>query len=44
MQANHPIQILPQTQESFLAGLRLYRAHTDNDYTLTDCNLIEVMR
>lgn len=44
MQADCSIQILPQTREGFLAGLRLYLARPDKDYSLTDCISMEAMR
>jgi predicted nucleic acid-binding protein len=44
MQGGRSIQILPQTREDFLAGLRLYQARPDKGYSLTDCISMEVMR
>jgi predicted nucleic acid-binding protein len=44
IQADRSIQILPQTREGFLAGLRLYAARPDKGYSLTDCISMEVMR
>ena len=44
MQADRSIQILPQTHEGFLAGLRLYQARADKGYSLTDCISMEAMR
>lgn len=44
MQADRSIQILPQTREGFLAGLRLYQARPDKGYSLTDCISMEAMR
>ena len=31
------IRVIPQSRESFLAGLQLYRARPDKGYSLTDC-------
>jgi len=44
MQADRSIQVLPQTHEGFLAGLRLYQARPDKGYSLTDCIAMEAMR
>lgn len=44
MQADRSIQILPQTHEGFLAGLRLYKARPDKGYSLTDCISMEALR
>jgi uncharacterized protein len=40
MQADPLIQILPQTHDGFLSGLRLYQARPDKGYRLTDCSSI----
>lgn len=37
-------QVFPQTRESFLAGLELYRSRPDKGYSLTDCISMEIMR
>jgi predicted nucleic acid-binding protein len=35
---DHPnIGVIPQTHESFLRGLALYRQREDKGYSLTDC-------
>ena len=44
MQADRLIQVLPQTHEGFVAGLRLYQARPDKGYSLTDCISMEAMR
>lgn len=44
MQGDGSIQILPQTHEGFLAGLRLYQARADKSYSLTDCIAVDAMR
>ena len=38
------IQVVPQSRESFLAGLRLYRARPDKGYSLVDCISTGTMR
>lgn len=38
------VRLLPQTPESFSAGLRLYAARPDKEYSLTDCISIARMR
>ncbi len=38
------VQVIPQSHESFLAGLDLYAARPDKKYSLTDCISILVMR
>jgi predicted nucleic acid-binding protein len=37
------IRVIPQTRESFLAGLALYKARPDKRYSLTDCISMAVM-
>ncbi len=37
-------QIISQSRSSFLAGLALYEARLDKDYSLTDCISMTVMR
>ena len=44
MQVDQMIQVLPQTHEHFLAGLRLYQERPDKGYSLTDCISMESMR
>lgn len=41
---NRKITVVPQSHESFMAGLRLYRARPDKGYSLTDCISMEMMR
>ena len=36
--------VLPQSRESFLAGLDLYRSRPDKGYSLTDCISMNAMR
>ena len=38
------VQIMPQTTDSFLGGLNLYRARLDKGYSLTDCISMQTMR
>ena len=38
------IRVLPQTRNSFLSGLRLYRERLDKTYSLTDCISMQTMR
>ena len=38
------IDVIPQTEDSFLAGLTLYLARLDKGYSLTDCISMNVMR
>lgn len=41
----HPnVTVLPQTRESFLAGLQLYQKRLDKEYSLVDCTSMETMR
>lgn len=37
------IQVIPQTRESFFAGLKLYEERSDKGYSLTDCISLNVM-
>jgi uncharacterized protein len=42
---NHPnITVLPQTRESFRAGMQLYQKRLDKEYSLVDCTSMETMR
>ena len=50
--ADHNIQVIPQTHESFIAGLELFQQRFDKGYSLTDCismmtmkklNIIEIL-
>ena len=38
------VLVIPQSRESFLAGLDLYRARPDKGYSLTDCISMQTMR
>jgi predicted nucleic acid-binding protein len=38
------VRVIPQSRESFLAGLDLYRARPDKGYSLTDCVSMQTMR
>ena len=38
------ITVIPQSRESFLAGLRLYRDRPDERYSLIDCISMQTMR
>ena len=42
--ASAAVTIIPQTRELFLAGLTLYEARPDKEYSLTDCMSMHVMR
>lgn len=42
--ANSVIRVIPQSHESFLAGLDLYRARPDKGYSLVDCISMHTMR
>jgi predicted nucleic acid-binding protein len=41
---NDRIQVVPQTRESFLAGVELYGQRFDKGYSLTDCISMQTMR
>lgn len=38
------VRIIPQSRDTFLAGLEHYRARPDKGYSLTDCISMETMR
>jgi len=38
------VRVIPQSRESFRAGLQLYRARPDKGYSLTDCISMQAMR
>jgi uncharacterized protein len=38
------VLVVPQSRESFRAGLELYRARPDKGYSLTDCISMQTMR
>ena len=42
--ASPVIRVIPQSRESFVAGLRLYSARPDKGYSLTDCISMQTMR
>ena len=42
--ANSVIRVIPQSRESFLAGLQLYRARPDKGCSLVDCISMQTMR
>jgi len=42
--ADPSILVLPQSRQTFLAGLTLYKARPDKEYSLTDCISMETMR
>jgi predicted nucleic acid-binding protein len=42
--ADPMIQVVPQSRQSFLAGLALYEARPDKGYSLTDCISMATMR
>jgi uncharacterized protein len=44
MLENPAVEIVPQTAESFRAGLELYRTRLDKGYSLTDCISMQTMR
>jgi len=38
------LKVVPQTEESFLAGVALYESRLDKGYSLTDCISMNAMR
>ena len=38
------VQVIPQSRESFLAGLDLYQSHPGKGYSLVDCISMQTMR
>lgn len=42
--ASSVIRVIPQSRDSFLAGLQLYRARPDKGYSLVDCISMQAMR
>ena len=42
--ASSAIRVIPQSRESFLAGLQLFRARPDKGYSLVDCISMQAMR
>jgi uncharacterized protein len=41
---NPVIRVIPQSRESFVAGLKLYGARPDKQYSLVDCISMQTMR
>lgn len=44
LQQDPDVWIIPQSHESFQAGLTLYKARSDKAYSLTDCISMNTMR
>ncbi len=42
--ADPEVRVIPQSRESFLAGLSLYETRPDKGYSLTDCISMQTMR
>jgi predicted nucleic acid-binding protein len=42
--ANAGMRVIPQSSQTFLAGLDLFEARPDKGYSLTDCISMEAMR
>jgi predicted nucleic acid-binding protein len=42
--AKRSVRLIPQSRQSFLAGLELYVSRPDKRYSLTDCVSMETMR
>ena len=42
--ASSAIRVIPQSRESFLTGLQLFRARPDKGYSLVDCISMQTMR
>lgn len=42
--SNPKIRVIPQSRESFLAGIDLYQSRPDKGYSLTDCIAMQPMR
>ncbi|MBD2386661.1 type II toxin-antitoxin system VapC family toxin [Cylindrospermum sp. FACHB-282] len=41
---NDYVQIVPQSHDTFLAGLELYKQRADKEYSLTDCISMQTMK
>jgi uncharacterized protein len=41
---NRGVRVVPQSRESFLAGMALYESRPDQGYSLTDCISMQTMR
>ena len=44
LSSNPKIEVIHQTHESFLAGLNLYQARPDKEYSLIDCISMQTLR
>ncbi|HEX8465986.1 MAG TPA: hypothetical protein VF627_15335 [Abditibacterium sp.] len=44
MLASGEVEVRPQTRAQFLAGLALYEARPDKEFSLTDCISMQMMR
>jgi predicted nucleic acid-binding protein len=44
LRADPSVEIVPQTSQSFEAGLALYERRPDKSYSLTDCISMQTMR
>ena len=42
--SNPSVRVHPQSHQSFLDGLALYKARPDKEYSLTDCTSMALMR
>jgi uncharacterized protein len=42
--ADDSVRVIPQSRQSFLAGLSMYESRPDKDYSLTDCIAMTTMR
>ena len=38
------VEVIPQSRQTFLAGLALYESRPDKEYSLTDCISMQAMR
>ncbi|MBW4573170.1 MAG: PIN domain-containing protein [Tolypothrix carrinoi HA7290-LM1] len=41
---NDYVQVIPQSHDTFIAGLELYRQRFDKQYSLTDCISMQTMK
>ena len=44
LMASPEVRIVPQSRESFISGLQLYRTRPDKGYSMTDCISMQTMR
>lgn len=44
LNSRRKVSVIPQSHESFMAGLELYRTRPDKGYSLTDCISMQTMR